>query len=82
MIKIKQTDENLKKYLSEELELLQFLCDSYDNGKTLVDKQMATVIRRLARTVLAKVVLANVKYLSDKWCREIKEDPYYNEKYI
>lgn len=38
MIKTKQTEENLKKYLYEELESLQFLCDSYDDGKTFVAK--------------------------------------------
>jgi hypothetical protein len=31
---------------------------------------------------LARTVLAKVKYLSDKWCREIKENPCYNENNI
>lgn len=47
MTKIKQTKDDLIKYLDEQLEMLILLSDAYDQGKTIAAKQIATIIRIL-----------------------------------
>lgn len=47
MSKISQTEQDLKRYLQDQLNLLMVLADSYDAGNTIVAKSIATAVRVL-----------------------------------
>lgn len=82
-MKVKQTEENLKKYFSEELELLQFLCDSYDEGKTFVAKQMATVIRVLLHdTENSHALLSQLNMKGIMFFDSCTNDDFFSKGYV
>lgn len=77
-MKIKQTDEELKNHLNEQLHFLESSCDSYDNGNHAEGKRIAATLRTLlhdtdnSTSLTNHLQIKNQSFLST--CSQFSED--------